>query len=148
MDGFTPRVRLVIIRDNKLLVTYTPDGDFYFYLGGHIEFGETIKETAIREVKEECGKEINFEFKKLLYIREFIDKEKGVHSQEFFVLGELDKIEGIEEIADDEHPEQKRMWVDLDNLPENLKPQTLSQKLVKDYKNGFPKEGEYLGVIN
>lgn len=147
MGKFNARVRLVIIKNNKLLVTYTPDGDFYFYLGGHVEFGETIKETAIREVKEECGKDINFEFKKLLYIREYFSKEKEEHSIEFFVLGNLDKIEGIEDLVDDEHPEQKRMWIDIDNLPENLLPKNLSKKLVEDYKAGFPNQGEYLGAI-
>lgn len=147
MSEMNFRVRLVIIKDNKLLLTYTPDGDFYFYLGGHVEFGETIKETAIREVKEECGREINFEFKKLLYIREFFNKEKTEHSLEFFVLGDIDKTEGVEEIIDEEHPEQKRMWVDINNLPENLLPKSLSKKLVNDYKSGFPKEGEYLGAI-
>lgn len=147
MNNFNMRVRLVIIKNNKLLVTYTPDGDFYFYLGGHVEFGETIKETAIREVKEECGKDINFEFIKLLYIREYISKEKDEHSIEFFILGDLDKIEGIEELIDEEHPEQKRMWVDINNLPDNLFPNTLSKKLVEDFKAGFPSQGEYLGAI-
>lgn len=40
------RVRLVIIHNRKLLVQYREKGKFYHYIGGHPEYGETIKSAA------------------------------------------------------------------------------------------------------
>lgn len=59
-----PRVRLVIIKNKKLLLTYTKDGDFYFYIGGKMEFGETLEQACLREIKEECGKDVDFILKR------------------------------------------------------------------------------------
>lgn len=66
------RVRLVVIHDRKVLVQYREKGKFYHYIGGHLEYGETIEQACIRETKEECGKKVIFEFQKILYIRDFI----------------------------------------------------------------------------
>ncbi|KKR09582.1 MAG: hypothetical protein A3D24_04555 [Candidatus Blackburnbacteria bacterium RIFCSPHIGHO2_02_FULL_39_13] len=144
-----PRVRLVIIKDSKILLTYTKDGDFYFYIGGKMEFGETLEETCIREVHEECGEEINFKFEKVLYIRDYIDLSKDEHSIEFYMLGEIDKTDGIEEKIDEEYPDfHKQVWVELNNLPSNLYPKSLSKKLKKDFEQNFPEQGQYLGPID
>jgi ADP-ribose pyrophosphatase YjhB (NUDIX family) len=144
-----PRVRLVIIKDNKLLLTHTSDGDFYFYIGGKVEFGETLEQACVREIKEECGEEINFLFKKVLYIRDYIKPDEDEHSVEFYILGDIDKVEGIEQKIDPEFVDiHKQVWVDMNNIPENIFPQKLTEILLKDYKNGFPMQGEYLGVID
>ena len=61
------RLRLVIIKEGKLLTEYNRKKNFYFYIGGHLEYGETILEGCEREVKEECGEETKFKLKKVLY---------------------------------------------------------------------------------
>ena len=141
------RVRLIIIKNNKILLSYTKDEDFYFYIGGKIEFGETIKEACIREVQEEC--KANFTFKKILYIRDFILPEIDEHSIEFFILGEVDKFEEIERIKDEEFDGRHwQTWVDINKLSEiNIKPKTLTEKILANYKNGFSKDTEYVEVI-
>ncbi|OGM11889.1 hypothetical protein A2Z22_01505 [Candidatus Woesebacteria bacterium RBG_16_34_12] len=144
------RVRLVIIHNRKVLVQYREKGDFYHYIGGHLEYGETIKAACERETKEECGEDINFDFKKILYIRDFIKPKEDEHSVELFILGSIDKTEGLEGLKDSEHPDGSvwLTWLDIDNLPNNLLPKTLSRKLVDNFNNGFPKEGEYIGEID
>jgi len=141
------RVRLIIIKNNKILLSYTKDEDFYFYIGGKIEFGETIKDACIREVQEEC--KANFTFKKILYIRDFILPEIDEHSIEFFILGEVDKFEEIERIKDEEFDGRHwQTWVDINKLSEiNIKPKTLTEKILANYKNGFSKDTEYVEVI-
>lgn len=57
------RVRLIIIKQSKILLSYVKDEDFYFYIGGKVEFGETIKQACVREIEEECG--AKFVFKKI-----------------------------------------------------------------------------------
>ncbi len=55
-------VRTFLINDNKVIaIKYTTNDykqDFYDIPGGGIEKGETAKQTAIREFKEEAGVEI------------------------------------------------------------------------------------------
>jgi len=143
------RLRCVIIHGDKLLVSYTKDHDFFFFPGGHMIWGESVSEGCKREIKEELGDDVEFEFKKILYITEFIEKEKGKHSHELFILGDVNKHEELEGKIDPEHPDGHwwTTWLDLNNLPSNLYPEILAKRIAKEYKNGFPSQGEYLGVV-
>ena len=143
------RVRLVIIHDMKVLVQYRKKWDYYHYIGGHLEYGETIKNACIRETKEECGEEINFDLIKVLYIRDFIKADENEHSLELFILGNINKTENLDGLKDPQHPDGSvwLTWLDINNLPANLLPKTLSPKLMEDYNNGFPNQGEYVGKI-
>lgn len=142
------RLRLVIIKNEKLLGYYDSIDDYYFFMGGKLNFGETIEEGWTREVREELGEDVKFTFKKILYVRDFILKDQNEHSLELFILGDIDKFEGIEGRPDPEFEGKKwPTWLDINNLPENLFPKPLVKKMVKDYKKGFPNEGEYVGEM-
>jgi ADP-ribose pyrophosphatase YjhB (NUDIX family) len=142
------RVRLVITKNEHILLSYTQDEDFYFYIGGKVEFGETLKEACEREIREECqGAE--FSFKKILYIRDFVLPDENEHSVEFYILGEIDKFEELEGLKDDEYSGRHwQTWVSLKKLAEtNIKPETLTDILLNDYHSGFAGETKYLGKI-
>lgn len=143
------RLRLVIIKDGKLLVQNRQKHNFYQYIGGHLEYGETVLEGCQREIAEECDG-AKFEFKKILYIRDFILPEKNEHSVELFILGDIDKFKEIEHLLDPQHPDGLTWctWLDVNNLPDNLYPHPLSKKLLEDYKNNFPNQGEYIGRMD
>src|SRR3989344_364240 len=143
------RVRLVIIHDRKVLVQYRQKGDFYHYIGGHLEYGETIETACKRETKEECGDKAEFDFQKVLYIRDFIKPDENEHSLELFILGSINRTEKLDGLKDPEHPDGSvwLTWLDIDNLPDNILPKTLSPKLLRDFNNRFPKVGEYIGEI-
>lgn len=143
------RLRLVIIKNEKLLCYYDSIDDYYFFIGGKLDFGETIEESWEREVREELGDEAKFTFKKILYIRDFILPEKNEHSLELFILGDVNVGDEIEGRADPEFDGKKwPTWIGLDKLPENLYPKPLVKKLLNDYKNGFPSTGEYVGRMD
>ncbi|OGD78694.1 hypothetical protein A2368_02160 [Candidatus Collierbacteria bacterium RIFOXYB1_FULL_49_13] len=140
------RVRLVIIQDGKILLSHTKGENFYFYIGGKMDFGETIPETCIREIVEECAGS-QFTFKKILYIREFILGPD--HSIEFFVLGDIKASKDLHNHVDPEfkgdHTEQ---WIPLTKLPNiTIYPQTLTPVLLSDYAKGFTDGIKYLGPI-
>ncbi|MGI5841057.1 MAG: NUDIX domain-containing protein [Patescibacteria group bacterium] len=146
----TVRARLIVIKNGKLLVQYRQKQNYYHYFGGHQDIGETILETCIRETKEECGEDVNFEFKKILYIRDFILPGDPEQSLELFILGDINKFEELEGLKDPQHPDGDvwLTWLDINNLPDNLYPKPMSQKLLEDYKNGFTNSGEYVGKMD
>ncbi len=143
------RLRCVIIHEDKLLVSYTKEHDFYFFPGGHMMWGESVVEGCQREIKEELGSDVTFEFKKILVIREFLEKEVGKHSLELFILGSVNKFEELEGKIDPEHDNGQwwSTWLDLDNLPSNLYPEILAKRIAEEYKKDFPSQGVYVGMI-
>jgi len=148
--GVNVTVRLVVIKNNRLLTEYTKENNFFFYIGGHMEHNETMLEACLRETREECGDEVEFKFQKILYIRDFIWPEGDDHCVEIFVLGDINKFEEIDHRFDPEKEPGTHWltWLSIDNLPDNLLPHPLTQKLLSDYKVGFPKEGEYVGRMD
>ena len=148
-DKIKVRLRLIIIKEEKLLSYYDSMDDYYFYIGGKLEFGETIEDGLKREIQEELGDDVEFTFKKILYVRDFILPEKNEHSLELFILGDINKFMEIDERPDPEYDDKKwPKWLNLNNLPDNLYPKPLTKKIVEDYKNGFPNSGEYVGRMD
>ncbi|MBU4210800.1 NUDIX domain-containing protein [Patescibacteria group bacterium] len=143
------RARLIIIKNNKLLTQFRQKDNYYHYIGGHLEYGETLLEACLREIKEECGGGVEFKFKKILYIRDFIWPQENEHSLELFILGDINKFEELEKLPDPQHSDGSvwLTWLDINNLPDNLYPNALSANLIKDFKNGFPNQGEYVGKM-
>jgi ADP-ribose pyrophosphatase YjhB (NUDIX family) len=143
------RLRMVIIKNNKLLCSYTKKHDFYFYIGGHLEFGESIEEGCKREISEECGNGTKFIFQKVLYIRDFIEPKENEHSVELFILGEINKFEELEKRLDPQHPDGDMWlsWLPLNSLPNNLFPKELTKILLADYETGFKETQKYIGKI-
>jgi ADP-ribose pyrophosphatase YjhB (NUDIX family) len=150
MHKINVRLRMIIIKNGKLLTTYTKNGDFYYYVGGHLEYGETVLEGCKREILEECGKNVQFTFKKVLYIRDFFDPDNSEQNVELFILGDINKFKELEHKLDPQHEDGHvwLTWLDMKNLPDNLLPNPLNEKLLKDFKNGFPHAGEYIGRMD
>jgi len=55
---FSYRVAGILIHNGKVLLQKPTNDTGYAFPGGHVEFGETNKETLIREFKEEIGADI------------------------------------------------------------------------------------------
>lgn len=142
------RVRLIVVKNNKILLSYTEDDGYYFYIGGKVEFGETLIEASEREIREECAG-ARFTFKKILYIRDFILPGENEHSVEFFIHGEVDKFEELDGLKDEEFGGKHwQSWVALADLPKiEMRPVTLTKQLLKDYQKGFSGETKYIGQI-
>jgi len=86
-------------------------------IGGHMEFGESIEDTARREVLEEVGVEI----KNVRYVGTTNDNEafknEGRHYINLYVVSELANGEPV--LAEPDKMTELR-WCDLDSLPEPL----------------------------
>jgi len=58
MEKFEVCVRTVIQKREKILVCWNKEKSYYFFPGGHLNFGESIPKALSRELKEELGMEI------------------------------------------------------------------------------------------
>lgn len=130
--------RIIIIKENKLLLVNNLRDNFYYLPGGKIEYKETILECIQRELNEETGMNVNVEFKKIVYLSEYINNEKNKHKVEIYVWVEIDKYKELEGVLDPSHDGTDHLtWVDIYNLPDNLYPKEIYKRLADDYKSGF-----------
>ena len=119
----------IIFNEGKVLVVKQTSG-FYGFPKGHVEIGETEKETAIREVKEETGLDIKIISDKR-YTQSYIVKE-NVHKDVVFFIAKLEnnnekrQVEEIEEI----------LWIDINEV-ENILTYDSLQELWKEAKKDF-----------
>ena len=119
----------VCFYENKVLMIHSVYGHWGFPKG-HVEKGETEKETAIRETKEETGLDIKIISDKR-YTQSYIVKE-NVHKDVVFFIAKLEnnnekrQVEEIEEI----------LWIDINEV-ENILTYDSLKELWKEAKKDF-----------
>ncbi len=126
-------VELMIQRDNKVFMirrhnTGYMDG-YYAFVGGHVEKGESIKQAAIREAKEECGIDIKEED------LEFICGIRNGKREQY--LNFFYRVSNFKGEPQNTEPEEcdKIIWADIHNLPENTIPN--EKRAIYNYLNGI-----------
>lgn len=84
--------------------------------GGHLEFGETFEQCAIREVKEET--DLDIENPEFVTVTNDVFESEGKHYISIFMKAKY--VEG--RIIRNMEPEKAENWewFDISNLPENL----------------------------
>ena len=123
-QGIRIGVRAVIVRDDAiLLVAFDDENGFHYNLpGGGVEPGETLYETARREVREEAAAEV--EVKELLLVYECFPPDYDnygddeIHVLNFIFRCEL--CEGSEPRLPDK-PDGNEVavhWISLDEFPD------------------------------
>ena len=65
----------IIIKDQKVLLVYEKNRNFWGFPKGHMEDGETEIETALREVKEEVGLDVEIDKKRRYTLNYVIGNE-------------------------------------------------------------------------
>jgi 8-oxo-dGTP pyrophosphatase MutT (NUDIX family) len=110
-----------VIRNKKILVeklNYPSEGkdDFYSIPGGGIEEGETPEQTAIRELKEECGLDGTIVRK----LSELYNQDRTEYAFEVKVPDDQEPILGYdpEEEGNENPPLKEVLWLGLDELSE------------------------------
>ena len=147
MESKIIRPSVVLVENGKILVLKSKysSGEFYLLPGGGIEGMESLKETAIRETKEETNYDINIQ--KLLYLQEWIDKDKGKNVLYVIFLGKIlnGKETHLNDPALSKGNIQRIEWIGIKEL-QKLKfyPVEIIKLLQKDYLNGFKNGGIYI----
>jgi len=106
----------LVIKDGKLLLIKRgakPGQGKWSIPGGLVELGERVQEAVVREVKEECG--LDIEVEKLIDVFDSITRDEKGHIQyQFVVVNFLAKIKGgILKNADDV---LEARWVPLNEV--------------------------------
>ena len=126
-------VNIYIVFENKVLLIHHKKLDRWLSIGGHIELDEDPEEALFREVKEECGLEIEVlsekpsiqsERTKFLLSPTFLDIHKISETHRHIALCYFAKAESSKVILNKEEHNDIR-WFDkkeLDNAEFNLSP--------------------------
>ncbi len=125
------RCRAIIIHEGRLLVVKHPhDTSFAVLPGGHLEWGEDVKEGLRRELTEELG--ISPEIGRLLYVNNFIQGKRKQSVEFFFEVLNSNEFKDVK--CNDKTPKDEiceMFWVEPSNSI-NILPKTLGE----DFKAG------------
>lgn len=144
-DGvFSYRIGGILIHEGKVLLQQCNEGKEYAIPGGHVSFGETSKDTIVREFKEETGFDVKTE--RLLWVGELFfpwdtkpchqicmyflitlcDKTQVESASSFFVVDELER----------QRVNLKFSWISLGDLKYiELYPLGIKEKLMNLSEN-------------
>jgi mutator protein MutT len=113
----------IVYKDSKILLQRRADDGTWAIHGGCLELGETVEETARRELKEEIGIiPTKLEFYKIFSgedMHYICTSEDEVYA--IIVIFLCDEYEG--ELKPDYDEVLEIKWFDVDNLPENINAQ-------------------------
>ncbi|HPF83210.1 MAG TPA: NUDIX domain-containing protein [Bacilli bacterium] len=104
-----------ILKDNKVLLIKSKKGE-YGFPKGHIEYGETEEETAIREVKEETNISININ-SKFRYDIEYNIKDNILKEVVYYLGIVIDDSNIVKQDSEID----AIFWVDIDKVNNCLK---------------------------
>jgi len=125
------KVRAIILHEGKLLgVRHPHDTSFVALPGGHLEWGEDLKECLSREIIEELGAKPDIG--KLLYVNTFTQIDNKQYVEFFFEIKNGEDYLNTEKIIRSHaHEIADIVWV---NPTDNIR--ILPKSLAEDFKAG------------
>ena len=127
-------VHLIFRKNGKILLLKRRDtgydDDRFGLVAGHLDEGETLTQTAIREANEEVGVSIKSEDLRAVHFLNSIDDKNNEYVSVFFVIDRwIDEPKNME-------PEKcsEMIWVEENKLPENISP--LVKHVINKIKDG------------
>jgi 8-oxo-dGTP diphosphatase len=123
---FKSAVFTILRKDDQVLLsrrakTGWMDG-FYEPPAGHLEYGETLQDAAVREVKEETGVKLSHEDLRLVHIYQTYGKRDGPYIGFMF---STNSWEGEPKIMEPEKCDDMQFFA-LDNLPDKITPYAMA----------------------
>lgn len=126
---------IIFDKNKKVLLIHQIAGDYWGFPKGHVEEGETELQTALREVKEEVGLDVEIIDPKYRYVLNYIIKEKNVDKTTILYLARPKQENAKAIIQEAEVTESK--WITTEEAFELLTFDDMKEVLraaEKDYK--------------
>jgi len=130
------KVRAIILDNGKLLVVrHSHDTSFAALPGGHLEWGEDLKECLSREIIEELG--IKPEVGRLFYTSTYTQTDNKHYLEFFFeIKNGVDYVDITELVRSHAHEIAEMVWIspkdDVRILPKSLAEDFKTGKLISD----------------
>lgn len=106
-----PAARGIVIKDNKILLSYEKNTNVYMSPGGGLEEGETLAECCARELKEETGYIVNV-IEPFITINEY--SFETLYVSNYFICEVLEKGENSLTATEIEHGIEPN-WIDVND---------------------------------
>jgi nucleoside triphosphatase len=125
-----PTVGALIINDSNeiLLISGKKFKNFYVIPGGHIEYGETMKEAVIREVFEETG--LKIKNPELFSLQDAIFPEAYHKKKHFIYIDFICRTKETEVKLN--HEAEKYIWIKPEKI-KDLKVEYYTKTLIEKY---------------
>ena len=141
-----PRIRVaaIIVQEGRvLLVQHAKDGRQYWMLpGGGVDFGESLTEALVRELREETGVEIRPE--RLVLASDAIPPDKHRHILNLCFTAEI--VGGTPRMGEDSRLSAVE-FLPVEDLVRILFYPAYSAELLEMIRAGFPESSRYLGNL-
>lgn len=124
-------VRAIIQENGKILVCKKIGKRYYFFPGGHVEYGEDTKKALAREIKEELG--INIKKASFIGGSEHLFTEDGIKHHEINLIYHV-RIDKLDIESKEDHL-QFFLFDKKQLVEENILPKVLKQAILKWLKN-------------
>jgi len=138
------RVSAIIIEDERiLLVRHEKYGRSYWVLpGGGMDFGETLEEATVRELKEETNLDITVD--KLVFVDDILPRDLHRHVVDVYFTANV--VGGDLEVGEDSHMHEVRFFP-LEELRDLQFEPNIADRIIEAHKQGFPNSADYLGNV-
>lgn len=124
-------LRLIIRRGNEILLTKNKSEGFFFFPGGHLEFGETVEEGIQRELREELDTKAKS--------HEFVGAVENIFEEEGETHHEINLVFKAE--IEDPHDNSQEDHIDFHFKPIgelkdiNMLPETLKEQIMEWFED-------------